>query len=116
MRALLDAGVNVVRVNASHGTPEVRSKWITDLQAVQREQSSASAILVDLQGPRIRVGDLPAPLTLEPGEEVTFAPEDQATPEEIPTTYDRLAGDVAPGNRILLDDGLLAVDVTRVVG
>jgi len=116
MRALLDAGVNVIRINSSHGTSEIRSRWITTLQEVQRLRNTASAILVDLQGPRIRVGDLPVPRHLEAGEEVTFAPEDVAAPDEIPTTYARLAGDVSVGNRILLDDGLLAVDVTAVQG
>ena len=116
MRTLLDAGVNVVRINSSHGTPEVRARWINDLQAIQRERSAAFALLVDLQGPRIRVGELAATLTLESGETVVFAPEALAQPNEIPTTYAELAGDVAPGNRILLDDGLLAVEVTAVQG
>ena len=116
MRALLDAGVNVIRINSSHSTSEIRSRWITTLQEVQGLRDTASAILVDLQGPRIRVGDLPVPRQLEPGEEVTFAPEDMASEDEIPTTYAQLAGDVTVGNRILLDDGLLAVDVTSVVG
>ncbi|HEY9518438.1 MAG TPA: pyruvate kinase, partial [Gemmatimonadales bacterium] len=62
IRALLDAGVNVVRINSSHGTPEIRSRWITNLKAVVAECSNACAILVDLQGPRIRVGGLPEPL------------------------------------------------------
>src|SRR5207247_7558852 len=52
MRALLDAGVDVVRINSSHGTPEVRARWITDLQQIQRERPAAFALLVDLQGPR----------------------------------------------------------------
>jgi pyruvate kinase len=116
MRALLDAGVNVVRVNSSHGTPEIRSRWITDLKTVQRERATASAVLVDLQGPRIRVGDLPEALSLEPGQKVVFAPEAAAAEEEIPTTYAELAGDVGAGSRILLDDGILEVDVTKVTG
>ncbi|HEY9381938.1 MAG TPA: pyruvate kinase [Gemmatimonadales bacterium] len=116
MRTLLDAGVNVVRINSSHGTPEVRARWITDLQAIQGERQGAFALLVDLQGPRIRVGDLPLALTLAPGQTVVFAPEGSAGPGEIPTTYAELAGDVAPGNTILLDDGLLAVEVTAVQG
>jgi pyruvate kinase len=116
MCALLDAGVNVVRVNSSHGTPEIRARWITDFHAVQRGRPAASALLVDLQGPRIRVGGLPEPRTLEPGQEVVFAPEDSAREGDIPTTYAELAGDVVPGNRILLDDGLLAVDVAEVLG
>ena len=116
MHQMLDAGVNVVRVNASHGTPETRSHWIRTLQAVQAERSTASAILLDLQGPRIRVGSLPEPRELEAGETVVFAPEAVAEPGEIPTTYAALAGDVRAGSLILLDDGLLAARVTAVRG
>ena len=116
IRALLDAGVSVVRVNSSHGTADVRARWIADVQAVQRERSAACAILVDLQGPRIRVGNLSAPRNLEAGQEIVFAPEGEAQDGEIPTTYAELAGDVVAGNRILLDDGLLTVDVTAVHG
>jgi len=71
---------------------------------------------VDLQGPRIRVGSLAAPRELIRGQLVVFAPEALAGPEEIPTTYDALAGDVRPGALILLDDGLLAVQVKTVRG
>ena len=116
MHQLLDAGVNVVRINASHGSIEERTGWIRDLQAVQRERSTASAILVDLQGPRIRVGALPTPLELTTGGAVVFAPEATTGDGEIPTTYEDLAGDVRPGSRILLDDGLLVVTVTGVRG
>jgi pyruvate kinase len=114
--ALLDAGVNVVRINSSHGTPEIRARWITDFHAVIRDRPAATALLVDLQGPRIRVGNLAAPRTLEEGQEVVFAPEESAQEGEIPTTYAELAGDVAAGNLILLDDGLLAVEVVAVRG
>jgi pyruvate kinase len=116
MRAMLDAGVDVVRINASHGTPETRAKWITDLKQVQHQRERSSAILVDLHGPRIRVGDLAEPMQLTFGQAVVFAPEEEAQPGEIPTTYAELAQDVRPGTRILLDDGLIAVDVTSVVG
>ena len=116
MRGMLDAGVDVVRVNASHGTPEIRAKWITDLKEVQRQREKSSAILLDLQGPRIRVGDLPEPMQLAVGQQVVFAPEDEASPGEIPTTYRELAEDARPGTRILLDDGLITVDVVSVAG
>lgn len=118
MRTLLDAGVNVVRVNASHGTPEIRTAWIERLNGViaERAPTRSAAILVDLQGPRIRVGMLAEPRTLTEGESVVFAPEDEARPGEIPTTYAALAQDVQAGARILLDDGLLAVDVDEVDG
>ena len=118
MAALLDAGVNVVRINASHGTAEIRRRWVTELKQVMAERAHmyAAAVLVDLQGPRIRVGRLSAPLFLEPGQEVVFAPEETAARDEIPTTYRALAIDVRPGARILLDDGLLAVDVREIDG
>jgi pyruvate kinase len=116
MRAMLDAGVDVVRINASHGTPDIRTRWITDLKELQDHRDKASAILVDLHGPRIRVGELAEPIQLTFGQHVVFSPEDDAAPGEIPTTYRELAEDVRSGTRILLDDGLIAVEVTSVIG
>jgi pyruvate kinase len=113
---LLDAGVNVVRINASHGTPAIRERWITELKSVLAARRSSAAILLDLQGPRIRVGNLPVPLRLEQGQDVIFAREAEARPGDIPTTYDDLAKDIVPGSRILLDDGLLEVAVTAIDG
>src|SRR5436309_6888978 len=87
--------------------------------AAVREAAAAAdvavAVLVDLQGPRIRVGKLAAPRVLRAGETVVFAPEDVARDDELPTTYADLATDVRPGARILLDDGLLSLEVTRIV-
>jgi pyruvate kinase len=80
--------------------------------AAEREQPVA--ILVDLQGPRIRVGELPAPRLLEPGTEVVLAPEEVARGDELPTTYDDLARDARVGAKILLNDGLLSLEVTRI--
>jgi pyruvate kinase len=114
MTTLLDAGVNVVRINASHGTPEIRAGWVAQLQKIMQGRLESAAILVDLQGPRIRVGTLAESLHLEPGRRVLFAPEADAGPGEIPTTYDALADDVRLGARILLDDGLLSLEVTGV--
>lgn len=115
MAALFDAGVNVVRINASHGTAAIRRKWIEEIQRVRVTRSEAIAILVDLQGPRIRVGKIPD-LQLTPGDQVVFAPEGRHESGEIPTTYAELAGDVTPGVTILLDDGLLSVEVVEVSG
>ncbi|HEY4319543.1 MAG TPA: pyruvate kinase [Gemmatimonadales bacterium] len=116
MIALLDAGVNIVRVNASHGSPEIRERWIRQLQSVRDQRQSPTGILVDLHGPRIRVGSLPAPMTLVAGETVRLVPEGTENEGDIPTTYAALAADVLPGSQILIDDGLLAIDVTAVRG
>jgi len=93
--ALLQAGANVLRINASHGTAELRAEWIAAARRVAKQMDLPIAILLDLQGPRIRVGDLPAPRELTAGQQVVFAPEDV-------------------GSRILLNDGLLSVEVTGV--
>ena len=111
---LLDAGVNVVRVNASHGTSEQRGRWIDAVRRCADKRDAPVAVLLDLQGPRIRVADLAEPQELTEGATVIFAPEGQAGSGELPTTYDELAQDVHPGSRILLNDGLLAVEVTKV--
>jgi len=113
--ALLEAGANVIRINASHGSPEERAQWIQIVRCMADRAGLPVAVLVDLQGPRIRVGDLAEPRELVPGEMVVFAPEAVATPGEIPTTYADLAKDARVGARILLDDGLLSVEVVRIV-
>src|SRR5437016_5521675 len=111
---LIGAGANVIRVNSSHGTPELRARWIAAVREAAAAADVAVAVLVDLQGPRIRVGNLAAPRVLRPGETVVFAPEEVARGDELPTTYADLATDVRPGARILLDDGLLSLEVTRI--
>jgi len=112
--ALLEAGTNVIRINASHGTAELRGEWIATARRVAESADMPVAILLDLQGPRIRVGDLSSPRELTAGQQVVFAPEEVARGDELPTTYDRLAADARIGSRILLNDGLLSVEVTGV--
>jgi pyruvate kinase len=112
---LIDTGVDVVRVNSSHGTAQVRGEWMKLVRSVSAARGRHVAILVDLQGPRIRVGDLAEARVLEQGGAVVFAPEGDAQGGELPTTYEQLADDVTPGARILLDDGLLEVVVEKVV-
>ncbi|HET8713232.1 MAG TPA: pyruvate kinase [Gemmatimonadales bacterium] len=112
--ALLQAGANVIRINASHGTAEMRGEWIAAARRVAEHVELPLAILLDLQGPRIRVGDLPSARELVPGQQVVFAPEDIARGDELPTTYEGLARDARVGSRILLNDGLLSVEVTAV--
>ena len=100
MALLFDAGVDTVRINASHGTAELRLEWIERLKQVRAARQLPTGILVDLHGPRIRVGKLSDPVMLTQGQQVTFAPEAVAQEGEIPTTYPELAGDVSAGSRI----------------
>ena len=115
IRSLLEAGMNVARLNFSHGTHAQHADVIDKIRSVAAEMKQPVAILGDLQGPRIRVGDIDGPISVVPGEDVTLVHEGLEKPGEIPITYDHLATDVHVGDRILIDDGLielLAMDVT----
>ena len=116
IRELIEAGVDVLRINSSHGDPNEWTQWMGWV----REQAAANerhvGLLVDLQGPRIRVGTLSAPRTLNAGDRVTLVPEAAAASGDVPVTYDELPSDVAPGSRILIDDGIIVAEVERVDG
>jgi pyruvate kinase len=115
LRSLVEAGLNVARINFSHGTHDQHAETIALLRSVADELKRPVAILGDLQGPRIRIGDLEGPVQLDSGKEVVLAPENQiGHPGEIPVTYAQLAEDVHVGDRILIDDGLLELVVVDV--
>ncbi len=114
VRGLIEAGVNVARINFSHGTHEQHAETIARVRAVAEEMRRPIAILGDLQGPRIRIGDLSRPFELAEGAQFVLAPEADAHEGEIPVTYDDLARDVSVGDRILVDDGLLELAVLAV--
>src|SRR4029077_3447740 len=107
IRALVRGGMNVARINFSHGTHAEHVQTIEKVRGIAQELTSPVAILGDLQGPRIRIGEMVEPVNLTPGTTITLAPEAEARPPAIPVTYHRLAEDVRSGNRILIDDGLL---------
>jgi pyruvate kinase len=114
IREMILAGMNVARINFSHGTHAQHAETIANVRATATELARPIAILGDLQGPRIRIGDLPRELILTEGMDLTFVPEDHADGEDIPVTYDDLAHDVTEGDRILVDDGLIDLLVTEV--
>jgi pyruvate kinase len=112
--ALLDAGLNVARINFSHGTHEQHARTIAIVRDLAAQRQRPVAILGDLQGPRIRIGALSAPRQFEQGSDVVFCPEDEAESGEMPVTYEALATDVHVGDRILVDDGLIELVVLDV--
>jgi pyruvate kinase len=114
IRQLMEAGLNVARINFSHGTHEQHAKTIAMIREVADAMQRPVAILGDLQGPRIRIGDLPAPITLADGSDVHMAPEGQERDGDLPVTYEALAQDVHVGDRILINDGLLELVVLDV--
>jgi pyruvate kinase len=110
----MDAGLNVARINFSHSTHEQHAATIALVRDVAKETGRPIAILGDLQGPRIRIGELGDPRTLEEGTDVVLVPERYAQPGEIPVTYESLADDVHVGDRVLINDGLLELVVLDV--
>jgi pyruvate kinase len=111
---LIEAGVNVCRINMSHGTYEAHSEVIKNIREASRESGYEVAILADLQGPKIRVDKLPEPLKLEANSEwVIGASKIKSQYPEyahcfIPTIYENLVADCHDGARILFDDGLMS--------
>ena len=91
IRSLVDAGLNVARVNFSHSTHEQHAETIATVRSVAESCGRPIAILGDLQGPKIRIGDLPAPRELADGTDLVLVPEGHERGDEVPVTYDRLA-------------------------
>ncbi|HRE26008.1 MAG TPA: pyruvate kinase [Anaerolineales bacterium] len=117
--ALLEAGMNVARVNFSHGTQADHAANIARLRRVANKHNRPLAILQDLQGPKIRTGWLAdhKPVELVDGSEFLITTRDvPGDAHEVSTTYEGLPEDVKAGDRILLDDGLLELKVTSVRG
>ncbi len=113
LKQLMLAGMNVARLNFSHGTHEEHGAVIERIRMLSEQLDIPIAILQDLQGPKIRVGSLQQPVTLVDGSTLTItAREVVGTAQLIPTTYKSLPQDVKVGDRILLDDGLLELRVT----
>jgi pyruvate kinase len=109
--ALMEAGMDVARINFSHSDHAAHGQTIATVRQVADRLHRPVAILADLQGPKIRVGELTAPVQLVAGESVVFAPEGETNASEIPTTYADLATDLRPGDVVLLADGLMELVV-----
>ncbi len=116
VRALVEGGMNVARLNMSHGDHEGHAAVIKHLRRAAEESGRPLAILVDLAGPKIRVGELPEPVQLTTGERVTLAPEGAVKAGDISTTYAHLAEDLEPGDPVLLDDGLIELECVETRG
>jgi pyruvate kinase len=114
LEKLMQAGMNVARLNFSHGTHDEHAAVIKRIRRISARLGQAVAILQDLQGPKIRTGALEGgePVRLVDGAEVTITTRPVlGNAHIISTTYQRLPQDVKPGDRILLDDGLMELRV-----
>ena len=115
---LILAGVNVARMNFSHGTHQEHAERILAIRRISEKLNTPVGILQDLQGPKIRVGELPSPLQLSEGEIVQLYATGAAPPaadgQKIPVDFRQLFDTVRTSDRLLLDDGRLTLEVVSV--
>ena len=118
VRELIAAGMNMARFNLSHGSYEEHQLRLDRVREAAQESGHAVAVLVDLQGPKIRLGRFAhGPHELARGDIFTITTDDvEGTKERVGTTYKGLPGDCKPGDRILIDDGKVTVEVLEVHG
>jgi pyruvate kinase len=118
-RELLRAGLDVARLNFSHGTHAQKAELIRMVRKVASEERKPICILADLQGPKIRTGKLKdhKPVLLVAGQRLTITPREiEGTAAKVGTTFTTLAENLEPGSRILLSDGLIELAVERIAG
>ena len=116
IRDLYKAGVTMFRINSSHETPEVHQKTLDLIRTVEKEEKTLIPILLDLQGPKIRIGNLDSPIEIKKGDVLKFRHQEKLTDGILPVDYAGIAKDVKVGEKILVDDGKIQFTVTSVDG
>lgn len=117
LEALYNAGADVFRLNMSHGDHETHAESIRLIREIARRGGRPAGILCDLSGPKIRIGEIaPEPVQLSAGDEITITtrPVPQGNAQLVSCNYSDLPREVLPGQRVLLDDGLLEFEVRSV--
>ncbi len=116
--AMIRAGMNVARLNFSHGDHEQHKQTLHTLQRAARKWGEPVTVMLDLQGPKIRIGELKRPvIELRSGANVTITTREITGDEDtLSTTYKEFSKDVKKGDRVLLDDGKIELKVTSVRG
>uniref|UniRef100_UPI00241C6D09 pyruvate kinase n=1 Tax=Thermobifida fusca TaxID=2021 RepID=UPI00241C6D09 len=115
LRKLVDAGLDVARLNLSHGTHDDHQTMYRNVRAAAEASGRNVGILADLQGPKIRLGTFAdGSVTLSPGDEFTITIDDvPGDRHRVSTTYKGLPGDVRPGDRVLIDDGRVVLECVK---
>jgi pyruvate kinase len=114
LAALVEAGMDGVRLNFSHGTHADHELSAHRARAVQAAAGRPLALIADLQGPKIRIGDLAAPTDLEPGDKIVVAGESLCGADDLPVAPDVLGSVLEAGDEILIDDGHVRLRVERM--
>src|SRR6476620_7175871 len=114
LRALVDAGMDGARLNFSHGTQADHARRNASIREVQAEVGRPLSVIADLQGPKLRVGELPEPVVLERGGEITLVGGDQASDGALSVSPAVIGDVLRAGHEVLIDDGLIRLMVEEV--
>ena len=113
---LVAAGMDAARLNFSHGSREDHARRARMVREAQERSGRPLALIADLQGPKIRVGNLEKPLVLVEGDELVVTGEEGAGPGDLPVSPAVLAEVLEPGHEVMIDDGLVRLRVFEVDG
>ncbi len=118
MLKMVMAGVDVLRLNFSHGDREFQKKMIANVRRINEEYNFNLAILADLQGPKMRIGDMEnGEVMIEDGDEIIISTKEGiGTKERVYIRYDKFAQDVKPGEKVLVDDGKIVLEIISTNG
>jgi pyruvate kinase len=111
LERLLEAGMDVARINLSHGSPAEHSRSIAAARRAAAQRGAPLAILIDLPGPKLRLGDLPQPIEVKAGKTVVLGTSPAA---QLPVNFPELLAHFTPGELVLIDDGAVALRVSAV--
>jgi pyruvate kinase len=114
VEALMEAGMDGARLNFSHGTHADHGESARRVREAQERAGRPIALIADLCGPKIRVGDLPEPVVVRPGDSIVVAGESVAEPGDLPVVPSELSEVLRPGQDVLIADGLVRLRVERV--
>ena len=114
LAALVHAGVDGARLNLSHGTHDQHREWARLVREIEGELGRPIALIADLQGPKLRIGDLAEPISLHRGDEIVVGPAEGSTNGELPVSPAVISEVLQPGHDVLIDDGLVRLRVDSV--
>src|SRR6478609_6971766 len=114
VRALVEAGMDAARLNLSHGSREEHAERARLVRGVQETIGRPLALIADLQGPKLRIGHLSAPVTLTRGDEIVVVGDERSHDSELPVLPAVIGEVLQPGHEVLIDDGLVRLRVERV--
>lgn len=116
IRELFKAGVTMFRLNSSHGDVEMHGQNLKYIREIEKEENTLIPVLLDLQGPKIRIGMLPESIEIKKGQILKFRHQTEITGDILPVDYKGIAQDVNIGEMIMVDDGKIQLEVQGVEG